>query len=384
MADRSRGITVGFDAKRLTRNRTGLGNYSRFVADSLARFAPEVTQIHSASSLGNPELYAALSDCPSFQLVTPKRSGMPFSDYVWRNYTSAKPLLESGIRLFHGLSNELPASINRWGIPSLVTMHDLIYELFPEYYSPIDVRLYRHKYRRSCLDADRIVAVSACTKRDLIRLYGIEEDKIEVVYQGCDPVFAQEIPHDCLEAVRRSYDLPPRFILSVGTIEERKNTRLIVEALPILEDKGIRLVLVGRETKYAEQVRRVAEKLHVSERLTILSSVPFRDLPAIYRLAEVFVYPSLYEGFGIPILESLNAGIPVVAATGSCLEEAGGPFSLYADPHSPEDLAHRIESVSNLRGEMIVKGKEWAKQFRPEVLGPRLAGLYQQMIYPNK
>ena len=380
MAETKRGAIVGFDAKRLARNRTGLGNYSRFVAESLARFAPEIQQVHSTSSLGEPGLYEYLKAYPSFHLLTPRVKGLPFGDYLWRNYSSKEALKERHIQLFHGLSNELPKSITEWSIPSVVTMHDLIYELFPQYYSPVDAKLYHEKYRRSCEEATAIVAVSECTKRDLVRLYGVPEEKIRVIYQGCNPVFAKSLPSEELERVRSKYRLPGEFVLSVGSIEERKNALRLVEALSLIENRRMHLVLVGKETKYTTGVLRRAEELRLSDRLTVLTSVPFRDLHAIYKLASLFAFPSLYEGFGIPILEALNSGLPVVAATGSCLEEAGGSASLYANPHDPKDIAALIDAVPERRAEMIAKGKEWARRFLPEKLGPEMADLYRALL----
>lgn len=380
MADDKQGVIVGFDAKRLTRNRTGLGNYSRFVAKSLAVFAPEVQQVHSSSSVGEPALYEHLTKYPSFHLVKPKVKGLPFGDYLWRNFFSKSVLQGRHIHLFHGLSNELPKSIKEWGIPSIVTMHDLIYEIYPQYYSTIDAALYHKKYRRSCEDADCIVAVSECTKRDLIRLYDIPEEKIRVIYQGCDPVFSKEVPDGELERVRLKHRLPKQFVLLVGTIEERKNALALVEALPYIQNKRMHLVFVGRETKYTAKVLRRASELKVDDRLLVLSSVPFSDLPAIYKMADVFAFPSLYEGFGIPILEALNSGIPVVAATGSCLEEAGGEGSLYANPYDHLDIARKIDLAQEKSAEMIAEGREWAKRFLPERLGSQLADLYREII----
>lgn len=381
MTNENQGLIVGFDSKRLTRNRTGLGNYARFVAESLSRFAPEIQQVHSSSSLGEPVLYDYLKAFPSFHLVMPRIKGIPLGDYLWRNYLSRTPLLERSIQLFHGLSNELPSTIRDWGIPSVVTTHDLIYEIFPQYYSsPLDVAMYREKYSRSTKDADCVIAVSACTKRDLIRFYGIPEGKIAVLYQGCNPVFSDEIPASTLSSIRTKYRLPSEYILSVGTIEPRKNALRLVEALSLVKNLRLHLVLVGRETKYTRSVVKRADELRVSDRLHILTNVPFADLPAIYKLSRIFAFPSLYEGFGIPILEALNSGIPVVSATGSCLEEAGGPGSLYANPYSPDDLAQKIDQTQDLRDEMVRLGHDWAKRFDPAILGRQMADLYRKLV----
>ena len=205
----------------------------------------------------------------------------------------------------------------------------------------VDRLIYNYKCRYACKHADHIIAVSECTKRDIIHYYGIPADKISVIYQGCSSLYACRIGKDKRKEVMRSYRLPERYILSVGTIEERKNALAIVKALEYLPDE-LHFVLVGRPTAYIHQLKEFMTKAGLQDRVHFLHGIPSDDLPAIYQSAETFVYPSVYEGFGIPILEALHSGIPVVAATGSCLEEAGGSIHCMCVPMMWRDWRQRL------------------------------------------
>ena len=140
---------------------------------------------------------------------------------LWRTFFIKRGLLQDGVQLYHGLSNELPVGIHRTGIRSVVTIHDLIFLRYPQYYHRLDRIIYNRKFNNACRKADRIVAVSECTKRDIVKFYGISPEKIDVVYQRCETVFARPVSKKEKDRVRAAYGLPERFILSVGTIEER-------------------------------------------------------------------------------------------------------------------------------------------------------------------
>lgn len=289
---------------------------------------------------------------------------------------------KEGIELFHGLSNELPLNIHKSRIKSIVTIHDLIFLRYPQYYQSIDRKIYTYKFRKACENADKIIAISECTKRDIIRYFNIPDDKIEVVYQGCDVSFTHPVTEEKKEEVRKKYQLPDHYILNVGSIEERKNILAAVQALPMLP-QHIHIVIVGRRTGYTEKVEQFIKDNGLGERVHIISNVPFNDLPAFYQLAEIFVYPSRFEGFGIPIIEALYSGTPVVAATGSCLEEAGGPDSIYVNPDDITGLADafkQIYSNSDKRKNMVEKGREFAKRFSEKQQSEEIINIYKKLI----
>lgn len=369
--------SIGFDAKRAVANNTGLGNYSRLVIEAVASLRPDLSlTLYTPRITDNPRL-DRIKAMANVMFATPtSRPG----GSLWRSWGISRQLRHDLPLLYHGLSNELPLNIRSTGIPSVVTMHDVIYRRLPYCYSPVDRILYDLKYGRSCREATRIIAVSQRTKEDVADIYSIDPDKIDVVYQGCDDSFKTLLPTDALDATRRHYNLPKRFILQVGTIERRKNLELTVRALSKLP-KDVGLVAVGRDRDYLPKVRRIAEELGVASRLHILHDVPFSDLPSLNQLASAICYPSHYEGFGIPVLEGLESMRPVVAATGSCLEEAGGEAAFYVDPNDPRQLADVLSGIlaEGVSPGRLEEGKRYAARFDNRSVGRNTLSVYEKI-----
>lgn len=358
--------TIGFDAKRANANRTGLGNYSRFVIDALAEACGDraYLRLYIPKRKANAE-FDALTARENVESLVPRGGMWQRLSALWRTVHVASDAACDSVALFHGLSNELPLGLARRSIRSVVTIHDLIFLRYPAYYKFIDRKIYEWKFRSACRRADRIIAVSECTKRDIVKFFGIDPDKIDVVYQGCDTMFAEPVTEEHRQKAAARYGLPERYILNVGTLEERKNLMAIVEALALLP-QHIHLVAVGRATPYLDRVRRRMAELGVTDRVHLLHDVAYRDLPAVYAAADVFVYPSRFEGFGIPIIEAQSIGVPVVAATGSCLEEAGGDAALYVSPDDVWALANAVKGIvadDELRRSMVERGREQVRRF---------------------
>lgn len=370
---------IGFDAKRAFLNNTGLGNYSRWLISALATQYPEHQYLLYTPSTKNNQHLAYLQQLRNTRIV--KSSGISPAAW-WRMKGIVHDLKKDGVNIYHGLSHELPLGIQKSGIKSVLTVHDLIFLRFPQYYKWVDRLIYTAKIKYACKAADQIIAVSEKTKQDLIELLDVDASKIEVVYQDCDPAFKLHQSEARKTLVRKKYNLPKRFILSVGTIEERKNLLLLIKALPHTRGNE-HLFVVGKPKPYFEEVKKYITEHQLTNRVTFLHEVTFQELPAFYQMATVFVYPSRYEGFGIPILEALYSGVPVIAATGSCLEEAGGPLSMYIDPDDELDLAKKINKVWNtpaLRQEMMLKGFEYCYNFSNEKLAAQLMQVYQQTL----
>lgn len=376
-------MRIGFDGKRAVQNFTGLGNYSRYIADILCRFYPENEYIlYTPAKRENKRLSQLTERYPQLTLSYPIASLWKRFKSLWRIWGISSQLEKEGIEIFHGLSNELPLNIHKSRIKSIVTIHDLIFLRYPQYYHYLDRKIYAYKFRKACENADKIIAISECTKRDIMKYFHIPDHKIEVVYQGCDVSFAQAVTEEKKKEVRSKYQLPKHYILNVGSIEERKNILVAAQALGTLP-QHIHLVIVGRRTQYTKKVEEFIIKNGLSERIHIISNVAFCDLPAFYQLAEIFVYPSRFEGFGIPIIEALHSSIPVVAATGSCLEEAGGPYSIYVDPDDAIGMAEafkRIYSDSEKRDIMIERGREFVKKFSEKQQSEEIINLYKKLM----
>ncbi len=378
-------MTIGFDGKRAVFNNTGLGNYSRLVIDVLSEFYPHEHYIlYSPKVKDNPELTSLLCR-PDVHLKLPLKANLGGS--YWRSVSGMmNDAHRHHVKLFHGLSGELPLDIAKSGIPSVLTVHDLIFRRFPQYYKLIDRIIYNFKFSRACRNATRIIAISECTKREIMHHYGVPAHKIDVVYQGCNEIFRQPVSDTEIDDVKTKYRLPSKFILSVGTVEERKNAMLAVKALEHIDDQDIRLVLVGHHTKYYKEIMRYAAKHGLGKRI-FTSRVRNEHLPAVYHMAKAFVYPSRFEGFGIPVLEALCCGTPVIAATGSCLEEAGGPASIYVNPDSVEEMTdaiNRVLSDNNLRNHMIEQGLAYSERFSRRNMADALMAVYHKTLESGK
>jgi glycosyltransferase involved in cell wall biosynthesis len=366
-------MNIGFDAKRAIRNNTGLGNYSRYVIEILSKYYPDNNYILFAPNQKENNRLSLILSRTNVSFVFPRGMDRRFSS-LWRIRGIRKDIRKQNLAVYFGLSNELPIGIRKTGVKSIVTVHDLIFLRYPEYYKPIDRFIYRLKFRYACCNADKIIAVSECTKRDIVSFFHVAAEKIRVIYQGCHPDFRTRVTVDKKAEVADRYCLPSRFILSVGSIEARKNLLLAVKALKNIPE-DVHLVAAGKSTPYQLEVERYAEKTGLQSRLHICNNVSFEDLPALYQSALLFVYPSFFEGFGIPIIEALSSEIPVIAATGSCLEEAGGPGSLYVNPDNDVELSERIMDVLNdrdLARKMIVTGRDYLNRFSDEIIASNI------------
>lgn len=376
-------LIVGYDAKRAVENMTGLGNYSRYAVNILSLAYPSMRmRLYAPRNRDNERLRPLLTR-DNVTLVTPSlRADNALTRAFWRTVDLPLDLRRDEVSLYHGLSNELPMTVK--GVcPAVVTIHDVIWRRSPRDYSAVDRRIYDWKYGRSARIATRVIAISECTKRDLVADFNIPEDKIDVIYQGVDPVFSLPVDTAARMDIRKRYALPGRYILAVGTVQPRKNLLQAVKALPALPSDVVLVVVGARKGPYAREVEETVGRLRLADRVRFLEGIPFTDLPALYACAEFSSYTSFYEGFGLPVVESLSAGTPVIAATGSCLEEAGGRGALYVDPASVDSYvaeASRLLDSAYLRKKLSDDGKRHVKRFSAENFAKATMATYNKAI----
>ncbi len=262
-----------------------------------------------------------------------------------------------------------------------MTIHDLIFLRLPYLYHAVDRLMYRKKIKYSCSESDRIIAVSKQTATDIMDFFDIPGNKIDVVYQGCNPVFNREIPTVEKEILRMKYVLPKSFMLYVGTIEERKNLLTLLKAMHTGKIDHP-LVVIGKATSYLNKVIEFIER-HSLINIIFIDVIQNQDLPGIYQLADLFVYPSIFEGFGIPILEALYSRVPVVTSRGSCFAEAGGNSTIYVDPNNDEEMAAAIKKVLNdkaLQEKMKEDGYLYARNFDEDKVTANIIQVYNKMM----
>lgn len=376
-------MKIGFDAKRLYCNFTGLGNYSRAIVKNFFDFYPNKKYyLYTPQVKENLETSFFLQN-PQFQTHVAKT----FLKSYWRSFLLIKQLKKDKIQLYHGLSNEIPSGLKKNNIKSLVTIHDLIFKVFPQTYGFIDRHTYDIKFKKSCQNADKIIAISESTKQDIIKFYNIAPSKIEVIYQSCNPLFYKLLPPKESKQIIKENKLPQEYLLFVGSIEKRKNLKLLIEAYQYLPNKlKIPVVVVGKGSKShkKELLQLIEEKEMTKKVIWIYSLKSNHHLQAIYQQAMALVYPSVYEGFGLPVVEALLSKTPVITSNTSSLPEAGGPSSLYVNPNDAQELATAIQKVltkPQLRKTMIENGYRYAhEKFSPKQVTQKLMQCYQEIL----
>lgn len=365
---------IAFDAKRAFTNGTGLGHYSRTLIRSLAYQFPEHEYYACTPKITDR---FDVSGFKNVHTIVPEKFPASSLRSVWRSSWIKNDLVKNNIDIYHGLSHEIPSGIQKLGMKTVVTMHDLIFERFPAQYPFIDRKIYRKKFQYACKYADKIIAISEQTKNDLIEIYHIAEEKINVCYQSCHVEFFQSVTAKEKERIKSLYHLPDQFFLYTGSVIERKNLLTICKAMALIEPKNrLPLVVIGDGGVYKKLVQQFLKEKGLLDQVLFLSEqddtkdLPgykqATDFPAIYQQALCMIYPSIFEGFGIPVLEALCSKIPVITSHISSMPEAGGDGALYISPHNEKQLAgYMLEIMHNetLRKNLINKGWAHAQNF---------------------
>ena len=387
-------MNICLDLSPVVHQRAGLASYARELATHLLQMDPGISWSAFHYDRYPPvPLPAPLDALPRYVI--------PWGAYRWRLTTALRHFLGlsmdrffAGVDLFHATEHLLPRFSK---VRTVFTLHDLIFLFHPETHKPLNRWFLTLMMPRFLRAADAIIAVSECTRRDAIRFYGITEEKITVIYEGVSPRFRPASP-EAVRAVREKYSLPEHFILYVGTIEPRKNLTALLEAFhhflatcsslsapcdlrPATCD--LRLVIVGKKGWLYESFFHRLRELGLDDRVIFTGYVPDEDLPAIYSAADLFVFPSLYEGFGLPVLEAMACGVPVVCSNTSSLPEVAGDAALLVDPTDVRALAGAMERVlmdKHLRAELRAKGLERAERFTWEGAARETLEVYREVV----
>jgi len=348
-------MRIAFDAKRYYHNRTGLGNYSRTLISGICN--------------SDPGLEPLLYDAGTFE----------------RTFHLGKKAKTDGAMLYHGLSNELPFDLVRSGIPGIVTIHDVCWRTFPDMYHAIDRKLYDIKYGWAARNADFVIAISDSTRRDVMEFFNVPEERIATIYQPVGKIYYSQISKSDANKILSDAGIviPTDYMLYVGSVNSRKNLLGVIRAMARLPQScRMPLVVIGGGGEYRKTVISEIGHLGLENLVMWLSCNDDSVLQALYTLANLFVYPSFYEGLGLPVVEASLSACPVLTSNVSSLPEAGGPWSLQADPSSVDDIACKMEqgiADSSLRQKMISGGREYAlEHFAPEKLFKQLLNLYSQ------
>ena len=377
-------MRIGFDAKRIFHNFRGLGNYSRTLVEGLQKYYPDNEYLLYTPPFNDGRAEEWLRKYPNFEVVKPSGVLSRNLTSVWRSLLLSNTLKKDQLDIYHGLSHELPPGIQKACKKSVVTIHDLIFLRFPEFFPWIDRKDYFKKFTHACESADLVLAICEQTKSDLIEFLKVPEEKIRVAYQSCHPRFYNKVAPADIKYTLEKAGISQPYILYVGAIEERKNALSLVKAFSRIDQhRDHQLVLIGRGKEYLRQIEKTVTELGLTDQVKILSNIEDPDLPALFQGAKLFCYPSFFEGFGIPILQALFSEVPVITSTGSCFPEAGGVGTVYIDPKDIEELACEISNVledDEKQAMMKRVGREHVEKFHWQNTSGQLNTTFRELL----
>ena len=377
-------MKIGFDAKRAFFNARGLGQYSRNLIQGVNDYYPQ-NDYYLYTPVFQVKEQLWIKKYPKMQIRQPKNFLLQKFSSLWRSYFLYQDLKQDKIHLFHGLSHELPFGIEKLNIKKIVTIHDLLFIHYPYNFPFVDRFFYHRKYNYSIKVADLIIAISEQTKKDILEYYSVSEEKIRVIYQSCHERFYTLLSNEDLSLIKKKYALPENYILYVGAIEKNKNLLFLIKAFEVSHsrEKGLHLVLVGRGKLYRDQIKDEVRKMNMENEVYFFENVLDDDLPGIYQNSCFFVYPSFYEGLGIPIVEALFSGRPVITSHSSGMLEAAGPGAKYINPKNIIELKEAIDGLyenASLRQDLAKKGKEYVQKFHRKYYMESLMEAYAGLV----
>ena len=377
-------MRVAIDGKRYYLNSSGLGRYSRSLIDQLISIGDEenleiILYRPKGKVKFEPKSQSHLTEITA-DYFFPGHIG----NAIWR-FTKLPSLINnSGYDLFHGPSHVLPGKLK---CPSVVTMLDLIFIRYPNYFKAWDRNYYRISFKKSAQLADHIISISEATKADLINYFGVKEEKISVIYPGFDAVFSK-LHQQKLDKIKIKFKLPRDYILYVGNIEPRKNILKLAQAFNSLQessyiDKDVHLLIVGQMGWYYKEIIDGIDSLSSRDKIKLVGPVYGEDLAGFYQLASIMAYPSMFEGFGYPVLEAMRLGTPVLTSNISSMPEAGGNAAHYVNPESLDEIKDGLCKLLNdktYREKLAVKGTRHAAGFNTMRMTQETLEVYRKLI----
>jgi glycosyltransferase involved in cell wall biosynthesis len=373
-------MRICVDISPAAHRRAGLGRYAQELTTALVTYDQQNEYVAFYHRLQDAEIDTPLDRIPRLTSdlhTKPWRLKALLSHYLSMSQDGLFPEID----LFHATDHLLPRLKQ---VETVFTLHDLIFRLYPETHKPLNRWFLTLAMPRFLRSADAVIAVSENTKRDALRFYDLDEAKMHVIYEGVDARF-RPASQEKIRDLRRAYALPERFVLSLATIEPRKNLTALLEAYRLLLDRGsdLSLVIAGQKGWLYSGFFEKLGDLGLKDRVVLLGFVPETDLPALYSAAEIFVFPSLYEGFGLPVLEAMACGTAVVCSSAASLPEVAGDAALMVDPHKVGDLAQAMTTLlenEELRRDLEARGPRQAAKFTWQKAARETLDVYQKVL----
>lgn len=372
-------MRIGIDATAVPPKPMGAGLYIVYLIQELGKLdTPHMFVVFSQEYL---RPYLADCDSKNIKIVWVKNMH-PALRLIWEQIAFPSLVRKMGLDLLHSPHYTIPLALS---IPVVVTFHDLIFFIYPEKHTLPKRYFFPWMMRRSSKRAKRIVTDSESTRRDAMRLLHIPPEKITTVHLGYQDNFREIKDQDLLNSIRLKYNLPDKFIFYAGAIEPRKNVPLLLNVFENLvkQDYPHHLVLAGGLGWLYQEVLDQIEKMQTKDRIHRIGHVPYEELPAFYNLADVFVYPSVYEGFGLPPLEGMACGTPVITSNISSMPEFVGDAGILIPPNDDEALLDALIQVIEdeaLRQRLIIEGPRRAANFTWEQTAKKTLKIYEQVL----
>ena len=370
---------ITLDVSAAVHRRAGLGRYAESLARALVAAGPDRYALFFNAEQGIEPL-AGLEHLPTYTVALGYK---PWRMLVWMGQLARLSFrrLVPEATLFHA-TEHLLLPLRR--VPTVLTVHDLIFRHLPQHHKSLNRWYLNATMPLYCRRADQIIAISQATRQDLMAAYGVPAEKITVIPEAADPQFHPQSP-ETVTIVRARYELPQRYLLFVGTIEPRKNLGRLLEAFEALHSEGLTegLVIVGRRGWLTDEFFARLERSPVRDAVLFPGYVPDPDLPAIYTGAQAVAFPSLYEGFGLPVLEAMACGTPVVTSSTSSLPEVGGDAALYANPLDADELRAQIRHVLSdtaLAADLRTRGLVQASRFSWSQTAAQTRAIYDTIL----
>ncbi len=372
-------MRIGIDATAVPPKPMGAGRYILYLIHELDKLDSSHDFIVFAQAYLRPHLDEQLSDKIQIQWF---KTMSPLRRLVWEQTAFPRLIRQTKLDLLHSPHYTMPLSCP---VPSVVTYHDMIFFIHPEKHTLSKRYFFPWMMRRSSKKADIIITDSENTRQDAMRFFNIPEEKIIAVHLGYQEIFRKISDQDLLSNIRLQYKLPERFIFYAGAIEPRKNVPLLLTVFEKLVHEGIphHLVLTGGLGWSYEDVLAQIDSMQSRDRVHRVGHVPSADLPAFYNLAEVFVYPSVYEGFGLPPLEGMACGTPVITSDISSMPEFVGDAGILVPPNDETALSRAILQVledDDLRKRLQELGPQRAANFTWKHTAEKTLEIYQQVL----
>lgn len=357
-----RPLKIAFDAKRLFHNREGLGAYARTLVRDLKAYHPDHQYYLCTPSLGDNDYAAEFREGEAYEHILPSSGSGP--GWWWRSKGVVKALEQYEIDVYWGLSNELPYGIAGANCKSIVTIHDLLYKTFPQQFGRADRLIYQRKFKAATTAADVIVVPSQHTLRDLNTYFPESAEQKVVLGQAVAESYRST-------DTSRTHSPKQDYYLVVGSINERKNLRLVIEAYALLpEQERKQVVIVGSGKKYKHRMEELISQKGLESFFEFRTGVSNAALKELYQQARALLFPSLYEGYGRPVVEALTLGIPVICLQNSSIPEVVGKHGIIIGYDSPEAFKKALVQMNKeeVRVALMKDVKEHLKKFEPENL----------------